>query len=108
MAARTQTSIPEIADLEREPEATRKLYAHGGEKTANPARNCLPGLHLIELGVRFGQIYRWASGNSCDARSNLVKNHENMAREFDRPVAGPLEDLRSRGLLEDTLVTGVT
>ncbi len=108
VAARMQLSIPEIADLEREPEATRKLYGFGEEKTANLARNCLLGRRLIEQGVRFVQIYHGGSGNSWDAHSNLVKNHENMAREYDRPVAGLLEDLRGRGLLEDTLVMGVT
>lgn len=108
VAARMQVSVPEIADLQRESEATRKLYGHGEEETASLAKNCLLARRLVERGVRFVQIYHGGSGKSWDAHSSLVKNHEEMAREYDRPVAGLLEDLRSRGLLEDTLVMGVT
>ena len=58
--------------------------------------------------MRFVQIYQGGAGKSWDAHSNLISNHEKMAREYDRPVAGLLEDLGRRGLLEDTLVLGVT
>lgn len=108
VAARMQVTVPEIADLDSESEATKNLYGYGEEGTADLARNCLLARRLVEKGVRFVQVYHGGSGKSWDAHSNLVTNHEKMAREYDRPVAGLLEDLRSRGLLEDTLVMGIT
>lgn len=108
VAARMQVSVPEIADLGRESAATRRLYGYGVEETADLARNCLLARRLVERGVRFVQIYHGGSGKDWDAHSSLMTNHGKMAREYDRPVAGLLEDLRSRGLLEDTLVMGVT
>lgn len=108
VAARMQVSIPEIADLDSEPQSTRKLYGLDAEGTADLARNCLLARRLVENGVRFVQIYHGGAGKSWDAHTNLVKNHEKMALEYDRPVAALLEDLRRRGLLEDTLVLGVT
>ncbi len=108
VAARMQVSIPEIADLDSEPPATRELYGLDAEGTADLARNCLLARRLVENGVRFVQIYHGGAGKSWDAHTNLVKNHETMALEYDRPVAALLKDLRRRGLLEDTLVLGVT
>ena len=108
VAARMQASVPEIADISRESKATRQLYGCEDEETADLARNCLLARRLAEGGVRFVQVYQGGSGKSWDAHSSLVKNHEEMAREYDRPVAGLLEDLESRGLLGDTLVMGVT
>ena len=108
VAARMQVSVPEIADLGRESPATRRLYGHGVKETADLARNCLLARRLVERGVRFVQIYHGGSGKDWDAHSSLLGNHGRMAREYDQPVAGLLEDLRSRGLLDDTLVMGVT
>ncbi len=108
VAARMQLTVPEIADLDRESAATRELYGLAGEETAGLARNCLLARRLVERGVRFVQVYQGGSGKSWDAHSGLVSNHEKMAREYDRPVAGLLADLAGRGLLEDTLVMGVT
>lgn len=108
VAAKMQLSVPEIADLNQESEATRRLYGHGEEATQDLAKNCLLARRLVERGVRFVQIYHGGSGKDWDAHSSLVKNHEKMAREYDRPIAGLLADLQGRGLLEDTLVLGVT
>ena len=108
VAAKMQLSVPEIADLNQESEATRRLYGHGEAATQDLAKNCLLARRLVERGVRFVQIYHGGSGKDWDAHSSLVKNHEKMAREYDRPVAGLLADLQGRGLLEDTLVLGVT
>lgn len=108
VAAKMQLSVPEIADLNQESEATRQLYGHGEEATRDLAANCLLARRLIERGVRFVQIYHGGSGKNWDAHSSLVKNHEEMAREYDRPVSGLLSDLESRGLLRDTLVLGMT
>ena len=108
IAAKMQLSVPEIADLERESPATRRLYGYQEDPTADLAANCLLARRLVERGVRFVQVYHGGSGKSWDAHSNLVSNHEEMAREYDRPVAALLTDLASRGLLDDTLVLGVT
>ncbi len=108
VAARMQVTVPEIASIDSESDATRRLYGHGQEATNNLAKNCLLARRLVERGVRFVQIYHGGSGRSWDAHSSLVKNHEEMALEYDRPVAGLLQDLHRRGLLEDTLVMGVT
>ncbi len=108
IAARMQLSVPGIADLEQESAATRRLYGVDDEETADLARNCLLARRLVERGVRFVQIYQGGSGKSWDAHSDLIKNHEDMAREYDRPVAALLADLHGRGMLDDTLVLGVT
>jgi uncharacterized protein (DUF1501 family) len=63
---------------------------------------------LLERGVRFVQLYHGASGKDWDAHGDLSGNHGSMALEYDQPVAALLEDLKQRGLLEDTLVMGVT
>ena len=108
VAAKMQLTVPGIADLARETAATQRLYGLDAEDTVDLARNCLLARRLVEQGVRFVQVYHGGSGKSWDAHSNLVSNHEKMAREYDRPVAGLLADLEGRGLLEDTLVLGVT
>ena len=108
IAAKMQLSVPGIADLNQEPESTRKLYGTDEEGTSSLARNCLLARRLVERGVRFVQVYQGGSGKSWDAHSNLVTNHESMAKEYDRPVAGLLQDLHERGMLDDTLVLGVT
>ena len=108
VAAQMQVSVPEIADLTRETDATRSLYGFDEEKTAGMAKNCLLARRLLEHGVRFVQIYQGGAGGNWDAHGSLLANHQGMADEYDRPVAALLEDLRSRGLLEDTLVMGIT
>lgn len=108
VAARMQLSVPGIADLSSESEATRRLYGIDDPDSPGLARNCLLARRLAEQGVRFVQVYQGGSGDSWDAHSNLVKNHEEMAQGYDRPVAALLRDLHGRGLLDDTLVMGVT
>ena len=108
LAARMQLSVPEIADIERESESTRRLYGLDTKETEAFGRRCLLARRLLERGVRFVQVYNGGPGNSWDAHGRLEKNHTKMALEYDRPVAGLLRDLDSRGMLEDTLVLGVT
>jgi hypothetical protein len=108
LAAKMQLSVPEAVDLKGESEATRRLYGFGQAETEPLARRCLLARRLIERGVRFVQVYHGASGKDWDAHGDLNGNHGGMAREYDQPVAALLKDLDARGLLEDTLVMGVT
>lgn len=108
LAASMQLSIPGIADLSQESEATRKMYGLDGKNGSGLPRNCLLGRKLLEQGVRFVQIFHGGAGNSWDAHGNLIANHTGNAKEYDQPVGALLKDLDSRGLLKDTLVMGVT
>ncbi|MDX2035875.1 MAG: DUF1501 domain-containing protein [Isosphaeraceae bacterium] len=112
LAARMQTSIPESLDLAREPKSVRDLYGLDQPATAGFGRNCLMARRLIERGVRFVQLYHGGAFGSprinWDAHEDLKENHGNQAASLDRPVAGLLRDLKSRGLLADTLVLFTT
>lgn len=108
LAAAMQLSVPGIADLSTESEATRRLYGLDDTETEPLGRQCLLARRLIEKGVRFVQVYHGGSSVDWDAHGAIVANHTKRAREYDLPVAGLLRDLAARGLLEDTLVMGVT
>ncbi|KAB2656689.1 MAG: DUF1501 domain-containing protein [Verrucomicrobia bacterium] len=113
VAYRMQTAVPELVDLRGETEATRKLYGLDSpvRETAEYGRQCLLARRLVERGVRFveltclprpsdpGQI-----GNPWDQHGTLKAGHAEMARQVDQPIAGLLRDLKSRGMLDDTLV----
>ncbi len=105
LAWRMQTQAPDVFDLNRESQATLKMYGIGSATTDAFGRKCLLARRLCESGVRFVQVnYGDDSANPAwDQHSNLPK-HEDHARAVDRPVAGLLADLKQRGLLEDTIV----
>lgn len=108
LAARMQVAIPDLMNLAGETEATKKLYGLDApfEHTRTYARECILARRLVERGVRFVELtipmvdgyQRW------DAHGGLIKNHGDNARAIDQPIAGLLTDLKSRGLLDDTLV----
>jgi hypothetical protein len=101
LAFRMQLEAPEVMDLSRESKATLESYGIGTAPTDGFGRQCLLARRFAEAGVRFVQCthsYKW------DQHSNLKADHEKNAREVDLPIAGLLADLRSRGLLDDTLV----
>jgi hypothetical protein len=100
-----QSQAPDVLDLSRESEETKGLYGIGTPEIDNFGRQCLLARRLSESGVRFVQVtYGDNTANPAwDQHSNLPK-HATHARAVDRPVAGLLEDLKRRGLLEDTLV----
>ena len=107
LAARMQTEAPEAFDISKESEATKKLYGLDGEETRDFGWQCLVARRLSERGVRFVQAshtYRAGNPVGWDAHSNLVPNHVGRAKQVDLPIAGLLKDLKSRGLLSDTLV----
>lgn len=107
LAARMQTSIPEATGLEGESDATLRLYGVGEDANKGFARNCLQARRLLERGVRFVQIINGGSFGSprinWDGHENLKENHDTQAATMDKPVAALIQDLKQRGLLEDTL-----
>jgi hypothetical protein len=101
LAFRMQTEASQTLDLGRETAATQALYGIDDPLTENFGRQCLMARRLSEAGVRFVQCthsYKW------DQHEKLRELHQKNAREVDKPIAGLLADLESRGLLEDTLV----
>ncbi|MBL9175950.1 MAG: DUF1501 domain-containing protein [Verrucomicrobiales bacterium] len=103
LAFRMQSEAPDAVDLSRESDATKRLYGMDDKETETMGRLCLLSRRLVERGVRFVQIYHGA-GNKWDAHSGIEKSHPELCRSQDKPVAGLLKDLKSRGLLDDTLV----
>jgi hypothetical protein len=103
LAYRMQAAAPEAVDLTKESEATRKLYGMDDEVTSKYGTNCLLARRLVERGVRFVEVYS-GSGSGWDAHNALDKNHSRRCLETDVPIAGLLADLKSRGLLDSTLV----
>jgi hypothetical protein len=103
LAFRMQAEAPEAVDFSRESEAIQRLYGLDKKETLAMGRNCLLARRLVERGVRFVQIYHGA-GNKWDAHEKIEKNHAEMCRSMDQPVAGLLKDLKACGLLDETLV----
>ena len=101
---RMQMEAPGVMDLSQETDATRKLYGVGEEPTDEYGRECLLARRLVEAGVRFVQANFSYPRNYWDAHKDLRKNHATNAKKVDKPIAGLLQDLKSRGLLDDTLV----
>ncbi len=99
MAFRMQASVPELTDMSQETQQTLDLYGtQGGDGTF--ASNCLLGRKLLERGVRFVQLYHRA----WDHHGGIKKSMEITAQEVDRATAALVQDLKQRGLLEDTLI----
>jgi hypothetical protein len=108
--ARLELSAPEAMDLARESEATHAAYGLHETPTAAFGRNCLIARRLLERGVRFVQVWSGASGasNNWDNHSDIPKELPAIAQQVDRPISALLDDLRQRGLLDDTLVIWTT
>jgi hypothetical protein len=103
LAYNMQAAGPEAVDLTKETDATKKLYGMDEEATSRFGTNCLLARRLVERGVRFVELYS-GSGSGWDAHNNIEGNHSKMCKSSDKPIAGLLQDLKARGLLEDTLV----
>ena len=107
LAFRMQWAVPELMNIASETQATRQLYGLDAEyePTRIFARECLLARRLVERGVRFIELTcPSVNGDRWDQHTNLVEGHENNARAVDQPIAGLLKDLRSRGLLDETLI----
>lgn len=106
LAFRMQTEAPDLLDIENESEATRKLYGIGDDHTDEFGRALLLARRFSEAGVRYITVNHATPryGNLWDQHSQLEKGHRGNAHAVDRPIAALLEDLKVRGMLEDTLV----
>jgi hypothetical protein len=100
LAFRMQTEAPQAQDISGESSATQALYGLDDSATANFGRQCLLARRLIERGVRFVQC----NLEGWDHHYNLRKGLPQNARRMDKPIAGLIKDLKSRGLLDETLV----
>jgi len=103
LAFRMQSAAPEIVDISRETEATRRLYGIGQKETNEFGTRCLLARRMVEKGVRFVQLYSGDTGG-WDAHKDVLQNHSKYCRRTDLPIAGLLKDLKTRGMLDDTLV----
>ena len=101
LAFRMQAVAPKVLDLSHEPEHVQQQYGIGEKVTDNFGRQCLLARRLIEAGVRYVEV---STGNVWDQHGNLKAGHEKNSLATDRPVAALLADLKSRGMLDDTLV----
>ena len=112
LAAKMQLSVPEATDLSGETEETQRLYGMDRESSRGFGRNCLLARRLLERGVRFVQLFNGGAFGSprinWDGHENLLENHNNQAATMDQPVAGLIQDLKRRGMLDDTLVIWAT
>jgi len=108
LAYRMQSCAPETVDLGQESEETKRLYGLDHKASEPFGRQCLLARRMVEKGVRFVQLWSGAYVNDTvdtwDAHNSIVDNHGQHAPEIDKPVAGLLEDLKRRGLLDETLV----
>jgi len=100
MAYRMQTSVPELADISDEPQHVLDMYGPDVKTPGTFAANCLLARRMAERGVRFTQVFirQW------DQHGNLPKDIRRQCGIVDQPCAGLLNDLKQRGLLDDTLV----
>ncbi|MGE3309487.1 MAG: DUF1501 domain-containing protein [Limisphaerales bacterium] len=103
MAYRMQTSVPEVMDISREPQAVQDAYATTPGR-ASFANNCLLARRLVERGVRFVQLYHRGWDHHGGPDGNLVFDLKKRCAETDQPAAALVRDLKERGLLEETLV----
>ena len=103
LAFRMQAEAPDAVDLSKESSATKNLYGFDQKETAEFGRMCLLSRRLVERGVRFVQLYSGA-GSKWDSHAKIEENHGKLCRSIDQPIAALLKDLKSRGLLDSTLV----
>jgi hypothetical protein len=100
MAYRMQASVPDLTDLSKEPQHVLDLYGPEVKTPGSYAYNCLLARRMSERGVRFVQLYHRGWDQHGDLKNHLPK----QCRDVDQPSAALVEDLRQRGLLDDTLV----
>ena len=111
LAYRMQTAAPEAMDVDKESKATQQAYGLDQKETQLVGRQCIMARRLIERGVRFVQLYAGTNGGGggvadvpWDGHNDIGANHRIAAKSVDQPIGALLSDLKSRGMLEDTLV----
>ncbi len=112
LAAKLQTSAPEVFDLTGESDTIKKLYGLNDPVTEDFGRNCLIARRLLERGTRFVQLWSGADNafprRNWDSHEDLEKDHGEMAASMDKPAAALLKDLKQRGMLDATIVLWTT
>lgn len=107
LAAQMQSTIPEVTSLADESQITLTRYGFDRPESQGFAKNCLLARRLLENGVRFVQILHGGSFGSprinWDGHENMKENHDTQALSMDQPVAALIQDLKHRGMLDDTL-----
>jgi hypothetical protein len=106
LAFRMQMAVPEIFKFTEEKPETQALYGLNQDHTQAFGQNLLAARRLVEHGVRFVQVFHGYGGDTSgwDSHEELKKNHTKLCAQIDGPMTGLLQDLRQRGLLEETLV----
>jgi hypothetical protein len=104
LAFRMQKDAPEAFDISRESARVQAMYGIGSPATDLFGRQCLMGRRLLERGVRFVQLFDAPANNAWDHHGGLRENLPKRCQAVDQPIAALLTDLKSRGLLDDTLV----
>ena len=100
MAFRMQSSVPELTDLSQESRSVMESYGPEVEKNGSFARNCLQARRMVERGVRFVQLFH----RGWDHHTILPKQLPGQAFDVDQPAAALINDLKQRGLLDETLI----
>ena len=100
LAFRMQMEVPELIDLKNETEETRELYGLNRPETEVFGRKLLLARRLVEKGVRFIQVF----SGGWDSHDYIKKAHQKRIESIDQPIAGLIKDLKSRGMLDETLV----
>ncbi|MEM7383303.1 MAG: DUF1501 domain-containing protein [Verrucomicrobiota bacterium] len=100
MAFRMQASVPELTNIDEEPENVMDLYGPEVKKAGSFARNCLLARRMVERGVRFIQVFH----RGWDHHSILPKQLPGQCFDVDQPSAALIRDLKQRGLLDDTII----
>ena len=111
LAYRMQTAAPEAMDVNQESKSTQKAYGVDQKETQLVGRQCIMARRLVERGVRFVQLYAGTNGGGggvadvpWDGHNDIGANHRIAAQSVDQPIGALLEDLKSRGMLDDTRV----
>src|SRR5436309_12139972 len=102
-----QLAMPDVLDLTKESDATLNIYGLERGSTKGFAWQCLVARRLVERGVRFVELVDTGSSGNWDSHGDMM-DHARLAKNVDQPIAGLLRDLKSRGMLEDTLVVWTT
>ena len=102
-----QMAVPDVFDFAKETDATLKLYGLERGSTKGFAWQCLAARRLIERGVRFVELIDTGSSGNWDSHGDMM-DHVRLAKNVDQPIAGLLKDLKSRGMLDDTLIVWTT
>ncbi len=101
-AARMQVAVPDVLDLSQETEATKAMYGIGQPATDEYGTRCLIARRLIERGVRFVQLFM--AGQPWDTHSKNAESLKGLTARTDQPSAALVQDLKQRGLLDETIV----